>query len=63
MVKLIIADDHSIIRDGLKALLKDEKNVTMAGEAADGLEVIELLKKTPADIVIMDINMPKCNGL
>ncbi len=63
MIKIIIADDHSIIRDGLKALLKEEKNIEIIGEAANGLEVIEILKKDKTDIVIMDINMPKCNGL
>jgi len=62
MIRLIIADDHSIIRDGLKALLQNEENIEMAGEAANGFEVIELLKKTKADLVIMDINMPQCNG-
>jgi DNA-binding NarL/FixJ family response regulator len=63
MIKVIIADDHSIIRDGLKALLKDEKNIEVIGEASDGLEVIDLLKKKNADIIVMDINMPRCNGI
>ena len=63
MIKVIIADDQSIIRDGLKALLKEETNIEVVGEAADGLEVIELLKKKMADIVVMDINMPRCNGI
>ena len=63
MIKIIIADDHSIIRDGLKALLKEEKNIEIIGEAANGLEVIEILNKNKTDLVIMDINMPKCNGL
>jgi DNA-binding NarL/FixJ family response regulator len=63
MIRILIADDHSIIRDGLKALLKEEKNIEIIGEAANGFEVIDILKQSKADIVVMDINMPKCDGL
>ncbi len=63
MIRILIADDHSIIRDGIIALLKSEKSIQITGEAANGFEVIELLKKNNTDIVIMDINMPGCSGL
>ncbi|MFL5752278.1 MAG: response regulator [Bacteroidia bacterium] len=63
MVKIIIADDHSIIRDGITALLNGEKNLQVIGHATNGIEVVELLKKNKAEVVIMDINMPLCNGL
>lgn len=63
VIQIIIADDHSIIRDGISALLKGEKQIEVAGTAANGREVIELLRTISADIVIMDINMPHCNGL
>lgn len=63
IIQIIIADDHSIIRDGISALLKGGKQIEVAGTAANGREVIELLRTISADIVIMDINMPHCNGL
>lgn len=63
MIRLIIADDHSIIRDGLKALLNESGRMEIVGEAADGLEVMEILKEKEANLVIMDVSMPRCNGL
>jgi DNA-binding NarL/FixJ family response regulator len=63
MTRIIIADDHSIIRDGLKSLLGDVKDVMVTGEAANGMEVLALLQSSLADIVIMDINMPVMNGI
>lgn len=62
MIKLILTDDHQIIRDGIKALLKDEQKIQVVGEASDGNELIELLTTTSADVVLLDISMPKRNG-
>ncbi|QCR21451.1 response regulator transcription factor [Pontibacter sp. SGAir0037] len=62
MIKLILTDDHKIIRDGVKALLRDEQNIQVVGEASDGEELIELLSKQSADVVLMDINMPRRDG-
>lgn len=61
MVRLILADDHKLIRDGVKALL-DSAQVTVVGEAATGIELVELLRDTPADVVLLDINMPDMDG-
>lgn len=62
-INVLIADDHKIFRDGIKALLHEAKNIHVAGDAGNGEEVLEKLKKVKADIVLMDINMPKCNGI
>jgi DNA-binding NarL/FixJ family response regulator len=63
MIRLFIADDHKIIRDGIRALLKDIVEIEIVGEAENGLQAIELLQKTIADVVLMDINMPGLNGI
>ncbi|MBF8965560.1 response regulator transcription factor [Pontibacter sp. FD36] len=62
MINLIITDDHKIVRDGLKALLQDHTAVQVVGEAASGSELMELLPKVDADIVLMDISMPDMDG-
>ncbi|MGZ3903621.1 MAG: response regulator [Bacteroidia bacterium] len=63
MIKIIIADDHSIIRDGLRAMLEKNNFCKIVGEAANGEELLELLKSTPCDIVCTDISMPKMDGV
>ena len=63
MIKLLLADDHKIIRDGVKALLASTSDITIVGECKDGSEVINFLNKENADIVLMDINMPNLNGI
>lgn len=62
-VKVILADDHSMIREGIKQLLEITGEVEVVGEAADGLECLNLLKKVKADVLLLDINMPNMNGL
>lgn len=62
-IKVILADDHSMIREGLKQLLEIDGNIQVVGEAADGIECLNLLKKVKADVLLLDINMPKMNGL
>ena len=62
-VKVMIADDHSMIREGLKQLLELEGEFEVIEEACDGEECIEKLKNTNPDILLLDINMPKMNGL
>lgn len=63
MIKIIIADDHSIIRDGLKALLEKNSKFAVVGEAANGLDLINLLQTTPCDVVCTDISMPVMDGI
>lgn len=62
-VKVILADDHSMIREGIKQLLEITGEIQVIGEAADGIECLNLLKKMKADVLLLDINMPKMNGL
>lgn len=61
-VKVLLADDHAIIRQGLRSLIEKEKDIEVAGEANDGQEVLTQLKELRPDIVIMDVTMPKMNG-
>lgn len=63
MIKIIIADDHSIIRDGLRAMLEKNNFCKIVGEAANGEELLDLLKSTPCDVVCTDISMPKMDGV
>ena len=62
-IKVILADDHNIVRDGLKALLEKQPQVTVIGEASNGREVVELVRKLQPDVVILDIGMPDLNGI
>lgn len=64
MVDILIVDDHKIIRDGIRALLRSSENIQIVGECSDGSEVVDALKDLEnVDIVLMDINMPKMNGI
>ena len=64
-IKLLLADDHLIIRDGIKLMLKKSPEFAIIAEASDGKEVLSYLKANPnkVDIVLMDINMPEMNGI
>jgi DNA-binding NarL/FixJ family response regulator len=61
-IRLILVDDHTIIRDGIKALLKDKEDILVVGEASNGKELLELVATTPVDVVMMDVNMPEMDG-
>ena len=62
-VKVMIADDHSMIREGLKQLLELEGEFEVIAEACDGVDCLEKLKTVVPDILLLDINMPNMNGL
>jgi DNA-binding NarL/FixJ family response regulator len=62
-IRVLLADDHTLIRGGIRALLEKLAGVEVAGEASDGREVIELIKTQQPDMVLMDISMPGLNGL
>jgi DNA-binding NarL/FixJ family response regulator len=62
MIRVILADDHTIIRDGIRALLAEEAGLEVVAEAGNGQEVLDVLATTPCDVVIMDINMPVMDG-
>ena len=62
-INILLADDHAILRDGLKSALSVDKSLNIIGEAENGLEAIELCKKFKPDIILMDINMPEMDGI
>jgi two-component system, NarL family, response regulator NreC len=62
-IKIIIADDHKIVRDGLKTLIDRQKGMEVIGEAENGRTAVALTRKLLPDIVIMDVSMPDMNGI
>ncbi|WP_162054926.1 response regulator transcription factor [Pontibacter pamirensis] len=62
LIRVVLTDDHNIIREGLRSLLEDDKETVVVGEASNGKELLDLLEHTPADVVLMDINMPVMDG-
>lgn len=62
-IKVLIVDDHKIMREGLRFLLKDKANISVVGEAENGREAISMVSRLKPDIVIMDIAMPDLNGM
>ena len=63
MIKIVLADDHKILREGICSLVKGYPDMEVIGEAADGRTVLKLVKDLSPDIVIMDITMPDLNGI
>jgi DNA-binding NarL/FixJ family response regulator len=63
MVRILIADDHDVVRMGIRSILEGEPGWQVTGEASDGHEAVELAKKLRPDIVILDFFMPRVNGL
>jgi DNA-binding NarL/FixJ family response regulator len=61
--RLVIADDHAMFRQGIKKILQENRDLKVVGEATDGLELINLLKKIAPDVVILDISMPTIRGI
>lgn len=62
-IRIIVADDHQLFRNGLKLLLESSPDFEIAGEASTGLEFLEILKNCNAEVALMDINMPEMNGI
>jgi len=60
---IVLADDHQVVRHGLRVLLESEPNFRIVGEASDGLEAIDLVERQQPDIVVLDLMMPGLNGL
>jgi len=64
MLQVILAEDHNIVRNGIRMLLEADKEITITGEATNGREVLDMLSNgTKADIVLADINMPELDGI
>ena len=63
MIRVLLADDHAIIRDGVKQILADTDDLVVAGEAANGAEVLKMVADHDWDLLVLDISMPGKNGL
>jgi DNA-binding NarL/FixJ family response regulator len=62
-IRIILADDHKILCQGLKTLIENEPDMEVVGEAEDGFEIVFLARELTPDVVIMDIKLPKMNGM
>lgn len=62
-VKVLLADDHQLFREGLKRILNMEEDIEVVGECGDGTQVLDFCQQSPPEIVLMDINMPLLNGV
>jgi two-component system, NarL family, response regulator NreC len=62
-IRILLADDHQLMRSGLRLLIEQQPDLTVAGEAADGREAVALAKSLRPDVVVMDISMPNLNGI
>ena len=62
MIRIVLADDHNVLRAGLKALLQRQRDFEVVGEASDGRELLQLVEELAPDVVITDIGMPRLNG-
>jgi DNA-binding NarL/FixJ family response regulator len=61
--KIVIAEDHTILREGLRALLSSDPDCTVVGEAEDGREAVQCVEQLGPDLILMDLSMPKMNGI
>jgi len=62
-MKVLVVDDHTLVRRGIMSVLSASDSLEMVGEAADGLEAIEKARELTPDVIVMDLNMPRCTGL
>ena len=63
VTKILLADDHTIVRQGLKLIISSHADLQVIGEAANGREVLELAEKLKPDVILMDVAMPELNGI
>ena len=63
MIRILLIDDHTLFRSGVKALLQRQADFKVVGEASDGLEGVKLVEQVEADVVLLDVDMPSMNGL
>ena len=62
-IRVVLADDHVFVRDGIKSLLENEANIEVVGEATDGLEALKIVESEKPDLLILDIRMPNLTGI
>jgi len=62
-IRVLIADDHTILREGLKLILESRGDIKVVAEAADGLDAVKKAKEFNADVIVMDVSMPNMNGI
>lgn len=63
MWKVLLVEDQMIVRQGLKMVLEQDENITVTHEASNGIEALEIVKSEPIDVIMMDVRMPKMNGI
>ena len=61
--RIVLAEDHTILREGLRALLSSDKNLDVVAEAQDGREAIRCVENLKADLILLDLSMPRMNGM
>ncbi|MFQ5443159.1 MAG: response regulator [Nitrospinales bacterium] len=62
-IRVLLADDHAVLREGLKLILSETPDIIAAEEAGTGMEVLNIIRNSPVDVVVLDITMPEMNGL
>jgi two-component system, NarL family, response regulator LiaR len=62
-IRILLAEDHKVVREGTRRLLESQSDFEVVGEASDGVEAVELAKKLKPEIIIMDVSMPRLNGI
>lgn len=62
-VRVLLAEDHAMVRSGLRSLLEDVVGIEVVGEASNGRQALQIVRQSPVDVVVMDITMPGLNGL
>lgn len=63
MIRVIVADDHNLMREGIKKIIDQEPGIEVIGEASDSFELFEILDRTDCDILLLDISMPGKSGI
>jgi len=62
-IRVLLVDDHWEVRERLQVLLRQEPDIELTGEAGDGAEALEMVERLPADVVVMDLNLPETSGI
>ena len=62
-IKVLIADDHRVVREGLVAIMRESEDLEVVGEARDGQEAVEKARELSPDVILMDVSMPRMNGV